>query len=180
MKELRVALMGLGVVLLLTLAGFLCFVLPQHRVVHISGNEVKRVDMNGHVVTASTAAQGTRDVFFINTVDVVGSDVHVFRNEDTRFSFPWYFKFDSAEVLARAQELQRNNNQLALVTYYGWRIRMLDEYPNAVNIEVWQSSETPFPVFNTAFFVVLALIVLVAWWKVRKFRQRRAAKKIAS
>lgn len=56
---------------------------------------------------------------------------------------------------------------------------MLGMFPNAVNVEAWDRDEGPFPVFNTIFFAVLALVVLTVWWKVRKFRQRRAEKRLA-
>lgn len=180
MKKVRKALMVLGVLLMLLCAVFLDYVLPRHVVVHVSGNEVKRVDQQGHVVDASKAIGATRDVFFINASNPATGEVYVFRNEDTRFGFPFYLKFDSPEVLARAQMLMANPDQRALVTYYGWRIKMLDEFPNAVNIEKWDSPEPPFPVFNTVFFVLLTLLVLLVWWKVRKLKQAWQAKKEAS
>lgn len=176
MKELRGVLVGLGLLLLVLAGFFIEYSLPQHRVVHVSGHEVKRMDMNGNIVDATKAVAATRDVYFINTADIDSGEVHVYRNEDTRFGYPFYMKFDSPEVLARAQTLAKDPNQLALVTYYGWRIKMLDKFPNAIDIQPWSSQEEPFPVFNTIFFVVLGLLVLVLWWKLRQFRQRRAAK----
>lgn len=176
MKELRGVLVGLGVLLLVLLGLFIEYSLPQHRVVHVSGHEVKRMDMNGNIVDASKAVAATRDVYFINTADIDSGEVHVYRNEDTRFGFPFYMKFDSPEVLARAQTLAKDPNQLALVTYYGWRIKVLDEFPNAVDIQPWDSREEPFPIFNTVFLIVLGLIVLILLWKLRQFRQRRAAR----
>ncbi len=35
--------------------------------------------------------------FFINAEDVETQKPRVFHNEDTRWGFPWYFKFNSAE-----------------------------------------------------------------------------------
>lgn len=179
MKKLRVALAVLGVLLLVAVGFFLAYSLPHHEVVHVDGHEVKRLDVNGQFVDPKQAISATRDVFFIYTENAQKKDVRVFRNEDTGFGFPWYFKFDSSEVQGRAQMLARDNTQRALVTYYGWRIPMLGMFPNAVNIEAWDNDETPFPVFNTVFFVVLGLILVALWWKVRKFRQRRAEKRAA-
>ncbi len=176
MEKVRTVVWTLIGVLALVIALVLAYSLPQHRVVHVDGHEVKRLDLNGNIVDPSKAVAATRDVYFINTSDPQSGEVHVYRNEDTRFGFPFYMKFDAPEVLARAQMLEKNPEQLALVTYYGWRIKLLDEFPNAVDVEVWNSPDEPFPVFNTVFFAVLALILLVLWWKWRKFRQRRAAK----
>ncbi len=179
MKKVRIALVVLGVLLVVVFGFFLAYSLPHHEVVHVDGHEVKRMDIHGQFVDPKQAISITRDVFFIYTENAAKKDVRVFRNEDTRFGFPWYFKFDSSEVQGRAQMLARDNAQRALVTYYGWRIPMLGMFPNAVNVEAWDRDEGPFPVFNTVFFVVLALVVLVVYWKVRKFRQRRAEKRLA-
>lgn len=176
MEKLRTVVLTLAGVVVLMFALLLAWSLPQHRVVNVVGHEVKRLDMDGNVVDASKAVAATRDVYFLNTIDPKNGKEHVYRNEDTRFGFPFYMKFDSPEVLARAQMLEKNPDQLALVTYYGWRIKLLDEFPNAVDVRLWTSPDEPFPVFNTVFFLVLGLIVLVIWWKWRKFRQRRAAK----
>jgi len=181
MKKVRVALMVLGVLLLLVCGGFLAYVLPRHQVVHINGHEVKRIDQQGHVVDALHTVSGTtRDVFFIYTTDAAQQEVHVFRNEDTGFGFPWYLKFDSAEVQGRSQLLSRSDTQLALVTYYGWRIPMLSMFPNAVNVEAWEATTTPFPVFNTVFFALLLLVMLLAWWGIRKKKRKWQAIRVLS
>lgn len=181
MKKLRLVLMILGLLLVVVCGGFLAYVLPRHEVVHINGHEVKRVDQQGRVVVAPGMASGaTRDVFFIYTTDADKQNVHVFRNEDTGFGFPWYLKFDSAEVQGRSQLLSRHDTQLALVTYYGWRLPMLNLFPNAVNVQAWDSTATPFPVFNTIFFTLLAVFVLLLGWTIRKTRQKWLAKKDAA
>lgn len=168
MKKIRAVLLGLGLVLLLALGGFLAWVLPHHAVVHVNGHEVKRFDTSGHPVDATHVVTATRDVFFIYTSDLKNNDVRVFRNEDTGFGFPWYLKFDAAEVQGRAQMLSRDPSQLALVTFYGWRLPMLGTFPNAVNVEAWSSEDGPFPWFNVLFFTVLAVLGALLWWKFRR------------
>jgi hypothetical protein len=175
MKKLRMMLAALGVLLVVALGLILAYSLPRNELVKIVGDDVKRIDVNGRLVDPK-AAPASRDVFFINTENQQAHDVRVFRNEDTRFGFPWYFKFDSADIQARAQLLARDNKPV-LVTYYGWRIPMLSLFPNAVNVQPWDSQDMPFPVFNTIFFVILALLVITVWWKWRRFRQRRAARR---
>lgn len=180
MRKFRMAVAVLIVLLLVVSGLFLAYSLPHHEVVRVSGHEVKRMDASGHFVDPKQAISATRDVFFIyaevHTDDPQQRDVHVFRNEDTDFGFPWYFKFDSSEVQGRAQMLARDNTQLALVTYYGWRVPMLGMFPNAVDIRPWDRPEGPFPLFNTIFLGVLGLLVLTLWWKWRRWRQRRTAK----
>lgn len=177
MGAVRKAATGLAVLLVLVLAGFLAYVLPQHRVVHIDGVEVKRVD--GTAVGSGVAPVPpitSSDVYYLHTSNPERTDVFVYRNEDTGFGFPWYFKFDSAEVQGRAQLLGQNPEQLALITYYGWRIPVLKQFPNAVNVEAWESRTEPWPIFNTVFFAVLVLLVGALYWKWRRFRQARQQK----
>ncbi len=165
----------LGAVLLVVSAGALglFYILPQHEVVLITGGEVKRVDHDG-VINAENPADGpTRDVYFINTEHPDSKDVMVYRNEDTGWSFPWYFKFDSADIQAKAQGYSRNAEQLALVRYYGWRIKILSVFPNITDIEATNSREEPFPWFNTLFLGVIALVVIVAVVLVKRRLKRR-------
>lgn len=151
----------------------LYYVLPKHEVVLITGVEVKRVDNDG-VINAENPADGpTRDVYFINTEDPDTKKVVVYRNEDTGWSFPWYFKFDSADVQAKAQGYSRDAQQLALIRYYGWRIKILSVFPNITHIEATTSRAQPFPWFNTIFFSVTTLLVLVLAIGVRRRLKRR-------
>lgn len=177
MTALRKAGWVLAVVLLVGVAAFLAYVLPQHRVVHVDGFEVKRVDgtVVGSGVVPVPAVSGS-DVYYLHTSNPERTEVFVFRNEDTGFGFPWYFKFDSAEVQGRAQLLAQKPEQLALVTYYGWRIPVLKRFPNAVDVEAWDRPEEPWPVFNSVFFAVIALLVAMVWWKLRRFRRARQLK----
>jgi hypothetical protein len=165
----------LGAVLLIVSAGALglFYVLPQHEVVLITGGEVKRVDHDG-VINAENPADGpTRDVYFINTEHPDTKDVMVYRNEDTGWSFPWYFKFDSADIQAKAQGYSRNAEQLALIRYYGWRIKILSVFPNVTDIEATNSREEPFPLFNTVFLSIIALVLIVVAVFIKRRLKRR-------
>lgn len=151
----------------------LYYVLPRHDVVMITGVEVKRMDADG-VINAENPADGpTRDVYFINTEHPDTKSVVVYRNEDTGWSFPWYFKFDSADIQAKAQGYSRDSQQLALIRYYGWRITILSMFPNVTEIQSTNSRDEPFPVFNMIFFAVLALLVAVVIIVIkRRFRKQ--------
>ncbi len=144
------------------------YVLPRHDVVMITGVEVKRMDADG-VINAENPADGpTRDVYFINTEDPDTKHVVVYRNEDTGWSFPWYFKFDSADVQAKAQGYSRDAQQLAVIRYYGWRIQILSMFPNITEIALTDSRDEPFPVFNTLFFSCLTVFFLGIFLAVRR------------
>ncbi|VVO13192.1 DUF1523 family protein [Pseudomonas viridiflava] len=150
----------------------LYYVLPRHDVVMITGVEVKRMDADG-VINAENPADGpTRDVYFINTEHPDNKDVVVYRNEDTGWSFPWYFKFDSADIQAKAQGYSRDSQQLALIRYYGWRIQILSMFPNVTQVEAVTTRDEPFPVFNAIFFgVLIVLLVLIVVVIRRRFRK---------
>ncbi|MES2869690.1 MAG: DUF1523 family protein [Pseudomonadota bacterium] len=168
MKWLKGLVLGALILVMGAAALGLYYVLPRHEVVLVTGVEVKRVDNDG-VISAENPADGpTRDVYFINTEDPDTKKVVVYRNEDTRWSFPWYFKFDSADVQAKAQGYSRDAQQLALIRYYGWRIQILSVFPNITHIEATTQRDQPFPWFNTIFFGVTALLILVVAVIVRR------------
>ncbi|WP_426160368.1 MULTISPECIES: DUF1523 family protein [Pseudomonas] len=162
MKWIKGVVIGAILIVVTGAALGLYYVLPQYDVVSITGVEVKRVDDDG-VINAENPADGpTRDVYFINTEHPSTKAVTVYRNEDTGWSFPWYFKFDSADVQAKAQGYSRDSQQLALIRYYGWRIQILSVFPNITDIEATTSREEPFPWFNTIFLGAGTLLILVA------------------
>jgi hypothetical protein len=174
MKKLKITGIGLLVIILLGVGATLHFFLPKHAVVAVNGVEVKRMDAEG-VINAENPAEGTnRDVYFINTGDPDNpTDVSVFRNEDTGFGFPWYFKFNSTDVQARAQQLSKVENQLALIEYYGWRIRLISKFPNMVSIAGTDSRSEPFPFFNVLFFLILFFLVGLTYWKIVTLRRKK-------
>ena len=106
------------------------YVFPHYDVTRVTGVEVKRVDKDGPITKSNPADGPTRDVYFINTQNDDGK-IMVYRNEDTRWGFPFYFKFGSANLQAEVQALG-NENKLVQIKYYGWRMTMFDEYRNAV------------------------------------------------
>ncbi len=144
-----------GLVLAVVLA-FLHYYLPQGNVVRITGTEVKRMDVGtGELPQGGEAPGLTRDVRFINAVTETGA-TRVYRNEDTGWGWPPYFKFDSADVTAQAQDLSKRDTWV-LVEHYGWRIRPLSMFPNAVDLTEVEAGYSYFP---WAAVVVLVLIVL--------------------
>lgn len=157
------------IVLALVVASVLHYALPRHDIVRITGTEVIRLDLSGFNrfffanPDSGNNAQPTRDVRLINAVRPNGK-VIVYRNEDTGFGWPFYFKVDSSDLQAEAQNLisTAENPKWVSVTRYGWRSRVLSIYPNAVAIKpVAGPDVTIIPWFNIFFFATLA--VLLVW-----------------
>lgn len=151
-------------VLLVALGAFLHFYLPSRDVVRIVGTEVVRedhrvVDANGNEIVT------TRDVRQISAVEPDGSE-RVYRNEDTGWGFPWYFKFDTANLSAAADDAKstRENPKWMVVRHYGWRIPMLSMFPNALSMRPAESvDENLFPWGNILLLTGIGVILLVIW-----------------
>jgi hypothetical protein len=167
----------IGAVILVVAAGplvFLDYFLPHHAVVRIVGTEIKRVGKD-NTAAKDTTQSHTRDVFYIYTEEIKTKKPRVFRNEDTGWGFPWYFKFNSADLQAIAQSIAGEHGT-AVVTYYGWRIQIISLMPNVINIERAEPDASPIPWFNLFFFGIL--IAVIAWitYKVRGYFNRWGAK----
>lgn len=165
---------------LAVVAALLHFYLPGHDVVRIVGTEVNRMDRAGQPVATQdgqgVVAPATRDVRFINTVRPNG-DPAVFRNEDTDWSFPWYFKFSSGNLQARAQDLVSTKDvpEWVIVTHYGWRLEVFSMFPNAVDIDPADGpDQSVIPWFNIVFLLGLAVLLFLIWRAWRRFLERLA------
>lgn len=177
MRWPRIIFLGL---LLLILAAFAHYTLPQREVVRITGTEIIRQDFSGwnRIFYAQgdsgNAAVDSRDLRLINTVRP-NDRVLVFRNEDTGFGWPPYFKLDSADVHAEAANLVSTaaNPQWVVVTHYGWRSQVLTTYPNAVSMRAVDSPDvTLFPWLNIVILLALALLVFMGWRIWERFEDR--------
>jgi len=157
---------------------FLNFYLPSKDVVRIVGVDVKRADLRGR---DQSSAEGdtsvrTRDVRYINAISP-SRKPRVYWNEDTGWGFPWYFKFDSGNLQAEAQDAISTveNSRWYVVNHYGWRLTMFSMYPNAISIkEVPGPDHTTIPWFNIAFLSIAALLLLTIWRFVVKLRRGHA------
>jgi hypothetical protein len=167
-------------ILALIIGAFLHYTLPQRDIVRITDTEIIRTDFSGwnRIFYAQGDSGGaqveSRDLRLINTVQADG-DVMVYRNEDTGFGWPPYFKLDSADVQAEAANLvsTADSPQWVAVTHYGWRSRLLTTYPNAISIrEVEGPDVTLFPWLNIVILLVIALILYMAWRIWERFEDR--------
>jgi hypothetical protein len=176
------------VIALLVMGGFFHYVLPQHDVVKVTSTEIIRTDFSSlnrifyAQADSGAAEQSTRDLRLINTqiqktfllgfVPRDSSSVMVYRNEDTGWIWPPYFKFDSSDLQAEAANIARGE-EWAVVTHYGWRIRWASIYPNAVGVRTVSGRDVQIiPWFNIFFFIFLmvAMLYIRAVW--RQFRER--------
>ncbi len=187
MRNLRRAV---RITLFLILGLWLHYVLPGQDVARITGTEIIRTDFTSvnrifyAQADAGASELETRDLRLINTqrkrtylfgLIRGGEQTMVYRNEDTGWIYPPYFKFDSSDLQAEAQDAQSTaaNPEWVVITHYGWRIRWLTVFPNAVSIRPVDGPDyRPIPWFNIGFFVflIVAGLFVRAMW--RQFRER--------
>lgn len=171
---------SLWATLILILGSFLHYTLPQHDIVRVVGTYQERQDLNDwtRIFWSQPDDQaGTlvnRDVQFIQTVLPNGKPM-VFRNEDTGWRWPPYFKFDTASLQTEADDLKSTAEapKWAIVTHYGWRNELISIFPNAVAIKPTTGPDvTVIPWFNIFFLIFLALILFLISRMWAQFRER--------
>lgn len=164
MNFLRIVLYVLLASLIISAALFLYYYLPRTDVVQISGTDIKRMDKG------SKAEIATRDVRFISAKTRT-NDTRVYRNEDTGWGWPPYFKFNSADLAGQGQTLAgATEKSWVLVTYYGWRVSMVSAFPNAISLEKVNKDYSHLPLFNI--FVLGALAAAILYIAFSLWRKR--------
>ncbi|MEO1380687.1 MAG: DUF1523 family protein, partial [Pseudomonadota bacterium] len=116
-----------------------------------------------------------RDVFFIQTKLANGKTM-VYRNEDTSWGWPPYFKFDTSDLQTEASDLTStaDNPNWVAIRHYGWRNRFITIFPNAVSMRSVESPDIRIiPWLNIGLLVALFAI----FWAIRvrwlRFRENR-------
>ena len=167
-------------VLILIVGGFLHYTLPQHDIVRITGtyNRLTTVGENSIFYATPDAGTGestvTRDIRFIEAVRPNGK-VIVYRNEDTGWVWPPYFKYDSSNLQAEASNLKSPADApvWVSVTHYGWRIAWLSIYPNAVAVRTVAGPDASiFPWVNIVILTALAFLLFMLRRMWLQFRER--------
>ncbi|MCR9271737.1 DUF1523 family protein [Mameliella sp. AT18] len=154
----------------LLVAGFLHYTLPQHDVARITDTYEKRENPSDNPwfwsqANTGSAPGGPRDVFFIQTRRA-NNDIMVYRNEDTGWGWPPYFKFDTSNLQAEAADLRSTaeNPTWVAIRHYGWRNEFISIFPNAVSIrEVEGPDVRIIPWLNIIILVTLAAL----YWALR-------------
>ena len=171
------------IVLVGVVIAFLHYNLPDRDIVRIVNTEVKRMDVDKGAFgwgepDAGTDHKGNKDVRFINTVRPNGNEM-VYRNEDTGWGWPPYFKFDTSDLATQAQDIanqdQKTDEEIWVsVKHYGWRIKLLSLFPNAVDLKVVDGPNVRLiPWFNIALLTMMFALFMYVWMKWRGFRKRR-------
>ena len=176
------------IIVLLFIAGFLHYTLPQHDIVRITNtyNRLTTVGSENSWAysvpdTGTAESTTTRDIRFI---DAAFSDnsVIVYRNEDTGWVWPPYFKYDSSNLQAEAGNLQSTQAapKWVSITHYGWRFPFLSIYPNAVSVkEVAGPDVRIIPWVNIVVLIALAFGVFMIRRMWQQFWERSVEPAVA-
>lgn len=158
------------ILVVLLIGGFLHYTLPQHDIVRITNtyNRLTTVGSENSWAYASPdvgtgESTVTRDIRFIEAAFPDG-DVIVYRNEDTGWIWPPYFKYDSSNLQAEAGNLKSAEAapKWVSVTHYGWRLAWLSIYPNAVAMKEVAGPEVRIiPYVNIIVLLALAFAVFM-------------------
>ncbi len=158
---------------------FLHYTLPQRDVARIVETEVRRVDFGENSWFWAGADSGqdnagvNRDIRFINTV-LYDGQVMVYRNEDTGWGWPPYFKLDSSNLQTEAADLvsPKAEPQWVVLTHYGWRNEFMSIFPNAVGVKpIDDPDRLLIPYFNILILVILAGLTLGFYRLTQWFRR---------
>lgn len=176
------------IVFWLLVAAFLHYTLPQNDIARITDTYERRVDPGQNRwfwAQADVGTDGTmsnRDVFFIQTRRADG-DVMVYRNEDTGWGWPPYFKFNSSNLQAEAADLRSTaaDPVWVAIKHYGWRTELFTIFPNAISIRrVSGPDATVIPWTAIVILIVLAAVGWALWVRWRRFHRNRLAPALGS
>lgn len=165
----------------LLVAAFLHYTLPQTDILRITDTYEKRIDFGENSIFWSNQGTGeaentpNRDVFFIQTVRTDG-DVMVYRNEDTGWGWPPYFKLDSSNLQTEAEDAKSTeaDPKWVVVTHYGWRNEVFSIFPNAVGIRpIDDPNRFLIPWVNIVLLIVLAGLMLGFYRLTQWFRREK-------
>lgn len=165
----------------LFVGAFLHYTLPQHDVVRVVDTFEQRIDFGENSLFWASPNSGNadlvvnRDVLFLQTVRENDRPL-VYRNEDTGWGWPPYFKFDTKNLQTEAADLKstKADPQWVVVRHYGWRNEFLSIFPNAVSIRAVEGPDVRIiPWLNIIILTTLAALTWAIWVRWRRFRQSR-------
>lgn len=169
------------VVLVILVGAFLHYTLPQTDIVRIVGTSTQRIDIGANSWFYSSPETGTdttmansRDVQFIQTIRASGRPM-VYRNQDTGWGWPPYFKINSFDLQARASDLTSTEAtpKWVALKHYGWRNQFFTIFPNVLSIrEVEGPDVRVVPWTSIIILILLALVVLFIRRMWLQFRER--------
>jgi len=174
----RIAYAGILFFWLIILAGF-DYWLPEKTSVYITGGEVKRVDRDGPIGAENPADGPTHDAYFIyssldSPTSGLSTHVRVFRNEDTGWHWPFYFKFDSADLQAKSLALADKKSEVT-ITSYGWRFNIFSMFPNVLDVDKAEDALIPFSILRLLGMMVWVLLVIKSFLICRRLLNKGAS-----
>ncbi|MGR3291054.1 MAG: DUF1523 family protein [Paracoccaceae bacterium] len=166
--------------LVLFVFSFFHYTLVQHDIVRITNTEIRRIDFGENSIfwaspdVGSDGTTANRDVRFIEAFYENGKPM-VFRNEDTGFGWPPYFKLDSSNLQAEARDLVSTKDapHWVSVSHYGWRNEFLSIYPNAVGVKPVEGPHVRIiPWVNVVILLTLVIVIFMLRRMWLQFRER--------
>ncbi|MEM8577568.1 MAG: DUF1523 family protein [Pseudomonadota bacterium] len=164
------------------IVAFFHYTLPQKDIVRVTETENRRMDLGENSLFWASPDSGgdltrtDRDVFFIQTVKRNGR-VMAYRNEDTGWGWPPYFKFDTFNLQAEAADLRSTaaSPQWAIINHYGWRLEFFTIFPNAISIRPVEGPDASkgLPWINILVLTLFAMLTYAIWVRWRRFRAAR-------
>jgi hypothetical protein len=163
-----------GILLLTFLSCAHATFLPSTEKVNIRDTEVKRSN-------ATQEDPTVRDKRYILARRISDGEAISFLNEDTRWGWPFYLKFNAADLAAQASDIKETQpDAVVLIKYYGFRSSLLDEFPNIVSMKIVDKDYVHIPVFNILFYVFLFGAGGGIYYVYRRLRARKEATKKAA
>lgn len=176
---MRIFKWSVVILLVVVLGAMIHYTLPRHEVVRVVG-VTERLETFGinrfffSAVPGGMSGGESRDVRYIETVRASGGEL-VFRNEDTGWLWPPFYKFDAADMQARTRDMvsSSDNPRWVRITYYGIRSQIFSIYPNALRIrEVDSPDASVVPWTRLVGFAVLIGLAAWVWLTLRRLRER--------
>jgi hypothetical protein len=164
------------------IAGFFHYTLPQRDLVRIVNTYEERQDLDDWTrifwsdPDDQSVSLANRDVQFIQAVEPDG-DVIVYRNEDTGWGWPPYFKLDTANLYTEANDAVSTKAapEWYVIKHYGWRNVYWSIFPNAISIKQVDGPDASkgLPILNIVILTLFFALVYAIWVRWRRFRMAR-------
>jgi len=180
MRYVKWTVLAVLAVLALIVFAFFHYTLPQRDIVRIVNTYEERQDLTDwtrmfwSVPDDQSTGLANRDVQFIQAVKSNGKTM-VYRNEDTGWGWPPYFKFDTANLYTEAADAisTKNDPEWVAITHYGWRNEFLSIFPNAVSVKKVDGPDaTLIPWVTIVILTLLGLFLIFLWRLWAQFRER--------
>ncbi|QIW15329.1 hypothetical protein A4G20_02760 [Pasteurellaceae bacterium RH1A] len=141
----------------IVLVGVVNYSFPSYDVTNITSGDVRRVDKDG-VISASNPADGEiRDVYYLFTSNNATEKAIQYRNDNTGWGYPFYFKFNSGEIQARAMAFAEKK-QTVQIKYYGWNAPMFNEERKLVSVQAFNEGDSKsLPIVSYILYAFFAL-----------------------